>query len=357
MRLDADMRQNSYQSWHNYLHFSNDSTTYATLNALMSIGNICGAPFQTFADVIGRRGINWVGNFIVIIAAILQGCAQNMPMFMAGRFLLGFGSAIMSSPQYMAEVAPAHLRGRLVGIFGSCFQVGSVIMLAAMVGFTDLSDSNNWQWRVPLLLEAMFPLIVCVLIYILTPESPRWLVMKGKIAQAREVIAKHHTVSEDVNAPLVDAVIRQIEDSLESDRILNRQWWNWTVFVTKAARYRFLILILYAIFQQWNGGGIITYYLSPMLDQIGITSPRDQLGWNLGLTLVYWLFTLIGATFIDKFRRRTLIFTSLILFAILQTAATLTSWQYKYVSPRHFMHILLTILALRGTPSLLLGSQ
>lgn len=66
-----------------------------------------------------------------------------------------------------------------------------------------------------------------------------------------------------------------------------------------------------------------------MLYQIGITSPRDQVGWNLGLTLVYWLFTLIGATFMDKFRRRTLIFTSLILFAVLQTAATLTSWQHK----------------------------
>lgn len=75
----------------------------------MSIGNICGAPFQTFADHIGRRGINWLGNAIVIFAAILQGCAQNMPMFMAGRFFLGFGSAIMSSPQYMAEVAPAHV--------------------------------------------------------------------------------------------------------------------------------------------------------------------------------------------------------------------------------------------------------
>lgn len=141
---------------------------------------------------------------------------------MAGRFFLGFGSAIMSSPQYMAEVAPAHLRGRLVGIFGSCFQVGSVLMLAAMVGFTDLSN-NNWQWRVPLLLEAIFPLIVCTFIYVLTPESPRFLVMKGKISKARQVMAKHHTVSEDENAPVVDAVIRQIEYSIENDRILNRQ--------------------------------------------------------------------------------------------------------------------------------------
>lgn len=73
----------------------------------------------------------------------------------------------------------------------------------------------------------MFPLIMCVFIFFLTLESPRYLVMKGNLTEAREVIAKYHTTSEEPNAPLVDAVIRQIEDSIRSDRILNRQWWKW----------------------------------------------------------------------------------------------------------------------------------
>lgn len=225
------------------------------MNALMNIGNICGALFMTFADHIGRRGINFLGNAIVIVAAIMQGCATNLGTFMAGRFLLGFGSAFMSSPQYIAEVSPAHLRGRLVGLFGACFQIGSVAMLAAMIGFSKLAVDDNWRWRIPLLLEALFPAIVCALIYIVTPESPRFLIMKGKVTMAREVIAKYHTNSDDTNSPLVNAVVLQIEESLEQDRVVNRQWWNYGVFFTKPVLYRLLVLVLYSLFQQWNGGG------------------------------------------------------------------------------------------------------
>lgn len=78
----------------------------------MTIGNFCGAPFLALSDVIGRRGINFVGNILVLVAALMQGLAPNLNVFMAGRFILGFGSAMMSSSQYMAEVAPVHMRGR-----------------------------------------------------------------------------------------------------------------------------------------------------------------------------------------------------------------------------------------------------
>ena len=180
-----------------------------------------------------------------------------MPMFMAGRFLLGFGSAIMSSPQYMAEVSPAHLRGRLVGIFGSCFQVGSALTLAAMVGFTDLSNNNNWQWRIPLLLEALFPVLVCTFIYVLNPESPRFLVMNGKISKARQVIAKHHTVSEDENAPLLTLSSAKLRIR---SRVIAFLIANGGIGVSSLPRlrYRFLILVLYSFSSRWNGGGIIT---------------------------------------------------------------------------------------------------
>ncbi|POS77460.1 sugar transporter [Diaporthe helianthi] len=107
-----------------------------TINGLMTIGNFCGAPFLALGDVIGQRGVNFAGNIIVIIAALLQGLAPNLSRLMVGRFLLGFGSSMASAPQYVAEVAPLHLRGRLVGFFGTFFQFGSVLMIGAMTGFT-----------------------------------------------------------------------------------------------------------------------------------------------------------------------------------------------------------------------------
>jgi MFS family permease len=251
---------NALPAWHTYFGFGTSGGTYGLLNALMNIGTVCGAPFLSLADIIGRRGINFLGNFIVIVGAVLQGCAVNLKMFMAARFLLGFGSALLSSSQYVGEVAPTHLRGLIVGIFGACFQIGSLGMTGALIGLTKIE--GDWSWRVPLLLEAVFPAIVCATIYLITPESPRYYIMRGRRDAAKQMIAKYHTTSGDINEPIVEIVVSQIEASLEHDRTGFNQFWDYRVFFTKMARFRLLVLFLYSIFQQWNGGGIITYYVS-----------------------------------------------------------------------------------------------
>lgn len=293
----------------------------------MTIGNFCGAPFLALGDVIGRRGINFLGNFIVIIAALVQGLAPNLPALMVGRFLLGFGSSMASAPQYMAEIAPVHMRGRLVGFFGTWFQVGSLIISGAMVGFTKWN--SNYQWRIPLLFEAFFPLLVCITIFWWCPESPRYLILRGRREEARRVVAKYMTTNNDINAPIVPLVIQQMEESLESSQAGLRSTWDYRVFFTKPVRYRTLVLVLYSCFQQWNGGAIISYYQSPALDTIGVTSSIDQLGVNLGSTCTYFVFEFVGSFLVDIFRRRTLIFAGLITFIITQTLVTITSWQYS----------------------------
>ncbi len=320
---------NSYAPWHEYFGFGTSGATLGTINALMTIGNIVGAPFVSLADVIGRRGVNFLGNAIVLIASLMQGLAPNLKVFMAGRFFLGFGSAIMSTPQYMGEVAPTHLRGRLVGVFGACFQVGSLIMSGAMIGFGKLD--NNLSWRIPLLLEGVFPLLVCLLIYPLTPESPRYLLLRGRKEEAKMVIARYQTTEGDnPNHPLVNVVIQQMEESIEKDKVLNQGavYDFRPLFKKNGGRYRLLCLLLYSIFQQWNGGGIVSQYLTPALNTIGITDTLKLTGFQFGSVAVYFVGQLIGSFIVDSVNRRTLIFTGLITFIVLQTAATITSWQY-----------------------------
>ncbi|KAJ4321121.1 hypothetical protein N0V94_003068 [Neodidymelliopsis sp. IMI 364377] len=320
---------NAYPAWHNFFNIEIDGVQFAHITALMRIGTVIGAPFLALNDKIGRRGVNFLGNALVICAALMQALAPNLSCFMAGRFFLGFGSALMSSPQYIAEVAPVHLRGRIVGLFGACFQIGSVAMNAGMIGTTSMSETNNWSWRLPLLLQTFFPLVVCSLIYFITPESPRYLILRGKREEARKVIAKYQTTSGSLDEPIVDIVISQIEESLETSRTGFKQSWNFAVFVTKTVRYRLLVLVLYSMFQSWNGGGIVSYYLTPALKTVGVTKPITQLGVNLGLTATYFIFTGIGGWFVDYFKRRTLIFAGLIGIVCMQTAATITSWQYS----------------------------
>ncbi|KAL1608001.1 hypothetical protein SLS60_002940 [Paraconiothyrium brasiliense] len=323
---------NAFDSWHSYFGFGTAGSTFATLNALMRIGTIAGSPFLAISDVIGRRGTMFIGNALTILAALLQGLATGMPMFMAGRFILGFGSTLVAScsPQYMAEIAPVHLRGRLVGVMGATFHIGSIIMDAALIGFSQMP--GNKAWRIPLLLEAIFPAIVVVLMYFTIPESPRYLVKIGRIQEAKEVIAKYQTTSQSVEEPIVGMVVAQIEESLESTRTGFKQSWNFAVFFTKIVRYRLLVLILYSAFQSWNGGGIVSYYLTPALETIGIHDEIPQLGINLGLVITYTVFTLLGAWIIDFWKRRTLIFSGLITIIAMQTCAIITSWRYN-VSP------------------------
>ncbi|KAF3041728.1 hypothetical protein E8E12_007682 [Didymella heteroderae] len=321
---------NAYPAWHKFFNIEIDGVKFAHITALMRIGTVVGAPFLALNDRIGRRGVNFLGNFLVICAALMQALAPNLSCFMAGRFFLGFGSALMSSPQYIAEIAPVHLRGRIVGLFGACFQIGSVAMNAGMIGTTKMAESetNNWSWRLPLLLQTFFPAVVCSLIYFITPESPRYYILRGQREKARKTIAKYQTTSGSLDEPIVNIVTAQIEESLETSRTSFRQSWNFAVFVTKTVRYRLFVLILYSMFQSWNGGGIVSYYLTPALKTVGVTKPITQLGVNLGLTATYFVFTAIGGWFVDYFRRRTLIFAGLIGIVCMQTAATVTSWQY-----------------------------
>ncbi|KAL0932289.1 MFS sugar transporter [Colletotrichum truncatum] len=318
---------NSFDRWHDYYGFGDSGPIISTINALMQIGSFVGAPFLSYGDVLGRRGVNFLGNALVIIAAIMQALAPNLACLMAGRLVLGFGTALCTAPQYVAEVAPVHLRGRIVGAFGAFFQVGSLMMLGIMMGLT--TWESDWQWRAAFLLQAIFPVIVCVGLYTVCPESPRFLVMKGKKEEARRMIAKYMTTHNDINHEIVDIMILQIEESIETSKAGFRATWDFRVFFTRAVWFRTFVLAVYAVFQQWNGGGIIGYYLAPALKTIGITEQLDQLGINLGLTGIYFVFTLFGAYIVDFFRRRTLIFAGLISIIIAQIAVTITSWQYE----------------------------
>lgn len=153
--------------------------------------------------------------------------------------------------------------------------------------------------------------------------------MKGRHEEARVIVAKYMTTDEDINSPVVGLVMTQIEESLEQSNTGVRAAWDYRVFFTRKVIYRTIVLLVYSIFQQWNGGGIIGQYLSPALDTIGITASLDQLGINLGLTAVYFVFTAFGSYLIDIFRRRTLIFAGLISIILAQTAVTITSWQFE----------------------------
>ncbi|KAL3455305.1 general substrate transporter [Aspergillus heterothallicus] len=317
---------NAIPAWHDYFGFGTSGGTYGLLNAMMQIGTVCGAPFLALSDVIGRRSVNFIGNLFVIVACVMQATAPTIKVFIGGRFIMGFGSALLSSSQYVGEISPVHLRGLMVGIFGACFQIGSLVMTGSMMAISRIE--GDFAWRLPLYLNMVFPALVCLGLYTLCPESPRYYIQRGNRDAAKRVIARYHTTSGDIDQPIVNIVVSQMEASIENDRAGHQKFWDYSVFLKKTVHYRLLVLALYSVFQQWNGGGIITYYMVPALETIGVKDSLSQLGISLGTTAVYFVFTAVGAVIIDRFRRRTMIFVGLASMILFQTTTTITSWQY-----------------------------
>ncbi|KAK1224840.1 hypothetical protein PQX77_012257 [Marasmius sp. AFHP31] len=138
------------------------------------------------------------GAFILVGSAIVT-AATGKGMFLGGRFLLGFGIAISTTaaPTWVTELAPPQWRGRLGALYNSCFFIGSIPATGAMVGTEKMN--STWAWRLPLVLQIVPPAIVMTCVWF-CPESPRWLVQKGKLDEAKEILIKYHGTNGESNA-------------------------------------------------------------------------------------------------------------------------------------------------------------
>ncbi|TVY26879.1 Lactose permease [Lachnellula hyalina] len=277
------------------------------INAAMSIGNVVASPFQWLSDLVGRRGVSFAGNVILILSGIIMATAPNSSALIVGRVFSGVGASLSATvgPLYMSEIAPSASRGLAIGLYCASYSIGAIVIAVVLLGGSYMD--NNWSWRLPMLFQIGAPLIVATLIYPCTPESPRYLYAVGKHDQARRIIARYHTTSEDINDPIVVAEMQQIGESMV--RHETKPWDFSPLFKTANARRRVWVIFLYSFFQQCNGAGMLTYYLPGVLKLVGITKTQQVLGINLGITCVSYLATIGGSFIVDRVRRRTLLFT------------------------------------------------
>ncbi|KAH7127480.1 general substrate transporter [Dactylonectria macrodidyma] len=304
----------SVPAFREYYGTSTSGAEWGIIIAIYSIGNIVASCFQWLGDVIGRRGIACCGCILLTIGCLIQAAAPNTDALIAGRFVAGAGSALAATigPAYMAEIAPSCFRGLAVGIYCSCYYLGAIIIAGVLLGSSYMD--SVWSFRLPLTFQIGPPAIVTVLIWLFTPESPRWLIAKGRVDTAKSIIARYHTTSEDINDPIVATEVAQILASLE---LIEAAPWDFSAFwKTPSGRYRLLVIIIYSFFQQFNGGGLLAYYLPGILELVGITGAQDQLAINLGMVAANWTATLVGASFVDRITRRFILINTMVMFCI-----------------------------------------
>lgn len=176
----------------------------------------CVAAF-ILGDRLGRKNSVWAGLVFNVTGAVLQIAAFNLPQLIVGRLVNGFGMGVISStcPVYVAECSPSRLRGKLVVLGSLCVTVG--VCVASWINFALFNKIGPFQWRFPLALQLIFPVLV-ILLLPLAVESPRWLILRGKLEAARLSLARlrgieHNLADKDLNDDL-----KSIQKSLQEER-------------------------------------------------------------------------------------------------------------------------------------------
>lgn len=293
----------SLHQWRDY--FGNPAgAVLGLVNAAQSIGSVLALPFVgNLSDKFGRKPILLTGIILICIASAIQAASVNYPMFVVSRAIVGFGGmfVVQPSPMLIAELAyPTH-RGKYTSAFWTLYYLGAI--LASWTTFGTQAHNTDISWRIPSALQAGFPLVQLIFFYWL-PESPRWLVAQDRLREASDTLNRYHDPDTE-NSPLVSRELAEIVQSIQNEKLAESTGWS-ALVSTPGNRKRTLIAVCTGAFAQWNGIGIVSYYLTLVLDSIGITDTFDQTLIN-GLLQIFNFGAALSAAFlVDRLGRRTL---------------------------------------------------
>jgi MFS family permease len=193
---------------------------------LFTAGAFFGAMFASpTTEYTGRRWTITIGAIIFIVGGILQTVANEISHLMAGRFLagLGVGFLTMIIPLYQAEIAHPSIRGRVTAL--QQFMLGIGALVASWVGWGCFRNySDNRQWRIPLGIQIIPAVLLATLIFVF-PESPRWLMDKGKQEECLKTLARLHS-NGNVDDAWVRAEMEQIQESIADEHANKKSYFE-----------------------------------------------------------------------------------------------------------------------------------
>ncbi|KAF9458482.1 hexose transporter [Collybia nuda] len=313
-------------SWDAFFH-SPRSTLLGLMSAMYSLGAIIVLPIvPLITDHLGRRNAIVFGSVLMIIGAAIQTAAQNYAMFVMARFVIGLGIpfAIVAASSLIGELSHPKERAILGSLFNSCYFIGAIV--AAGITLGTFKMKSDWGWRIPSLLQVVPSLMQVTFMYFL-PESPRWLISKGRGDEAMAILIKYHAEG-DKDSEFVKAEYVQIEKTLEIERETAKLGWKELV-ATSGMRRRVLIGAFIGLATQWSGNGLTSYFLARILENVGITDNHTKNVINLGNTCWGFFNATILALTVSRFKRRTMYLTCTISLLVIFTSWTIASAQYN----------------------------
>jgi sugar porter (SP) family MFS transporter len=264
-------------------------------------GTVLGAIFGSIpTDKIGRKQtLFWIG-VLYFVSAVGSGLANDPWIFAAFRFIggLGVGASTIAAPAYISEIAPANDRGKLVALYQFNIVFGILVAFLSNYLLSGLGE-NAWRWMIGV--EAI-PAFIYAMMVLTVPRSPRWLLNKGKEAEAREVLVRiQKSISSTGDAVAVaGAMIDRWKAEWETSTLKE------TIFSNRF-RIPLILAFLIAFFNQFSGINAFLYYAPRIFELAGLEESSALLS-SIGVGVVNMVFTLIGLSLIDKFGRKTLMY-------------------------------------------------
>ncbi|KAK7208416.1 MFS transporter [Myxozyma melibiosi] len=273
--------QPSFNSYFSLDTASNATQLNGAMDGLFQAGGLFGALTVSYlADTFGRRKCIVLGSLLCVIGSALQAGSVHVAMFIAVRFITGFGvgQLLTSVPMYQSELSRPYSRGLTVGTHGVMIVIGYTLSSWVGVGFYYV-DAGGAQWRVPLAIQAVFPLILGVFVMFL-PESPRWLLMQDRSDDAQAIILRVHRDSADPDHRAAKLEFLQMEQQWQLERSSSVSWTD--AFKKPHYRKRMIIGFCTLAAGQATGTLVINNYGPTLYADLGFSSANSliiQGGW------------------------------------------------------------------------------
>jgi len=259
------------------------------------VGTVVGALFAGIpGDRYGRRDSLRGLAVLYLVSALGCAFATNWYALVFFRFIggLAIGGSSVLGPMYIAEIAPARWRGRLVGFFQ--FNVVAGILLAYfsnyMIGLSLQGSPLEWRWKLGI---SALPAALFFVMLFQIPRSPRWLARTGRIADARSVL-------ELIGEENIDSELQAMNAALEVEKHQGKEH-----LFSARNRLPLFLAISIAMFNQLAGINAILYYLNDIFARAGFSKVSSDLQ-AVAIGATNLLFTMLAMSVIDHVGRRTL---------------------------------------------------
>ncbi len=273
------------------------------------IGAVIGAMLTgRLSDLFGRKKVILASAVIFATGAIWSGLAPNEHTLLWARLFIGLaiGVSSFSVPLYIAEISPTRIRGTLVSLFQLLITIGILVSYTTDLAFANESNMESWR---PMFYIGVVPAMILLTGMIFLPETPRWLMTKGREEDGRRILKMVEEPS------LVESSLKRMKEEIERDK----ERAGFSEVFKPWLRNALIIAVGIMFIQQFVGINTVIYYSPKIFMIVGFEGARAAIWGAVSVGVINVLFTILSLFLIDKLGRRKLFFIGLsgIIFSLI----------------------------------------